>query len=119
MLLDGEGRPVLVIGTPGGQQIPNTIAAVVLRRLLHGETLEDMVAAPRFIYTGGELVLETDENAGALREMGYAVRVVDPALRSDFGSINALEVDWETGAVSSVADPHRSAGFRVTEAGGS
>ncbi|GGK70823.1 gamma-glutamyltranspeptidase [Ornithinimicrobium pekingense] len=119
MLLDGEGRPVLVIGTPGGQQIPNTIAAVVLRRLLHDEPLEDLVAAPRFIYTGGELVLETDDNAAELREMGYAVRVVDPALRSDFGSVNALEVDWDARTVSSVADPHRSAGFRVTGPAGS
>ncbi len=115
MLLDGQGRPVLVIGTPGGQQIPNTIAAVVLRWLLHGEELAPAIQASRFIYTGGELVLETDEHASELRDMGYAVHVVEPALRSDFGSVNALEIDWEAGTVTSAADPRRSAAFRVTE----
>ncbi|MGC5584881.1 gamma-glutamyltransferase [Ornithinimicrobium sp. W1665] len=117
LLLDDQGRPVLVLGTPGGQQIPNTIAAAVLRWTLHDAELEDLVAAPRFIATGGEMVLETDEHAAELRERGYAVRVVDPATRADFGSLNVLEVDWEAGTVTSVADGRRAAGFRVEETG--
>ncbi|WP_122260797.1 gamma-glutamyltransferase [Ornithinimicrobium cerasi] len=114
MLLDDQGRAVLVLGTPGGQQIPNTIAAAVLRWSLHGEGLEAIVRAPRFVLAEGEMALETGDLAAPLQDLGYAVRVVDPSLRSDFGSLQVLEVDWEGGVVSSVADDRRSAGFRVS-----
>ena len=117
MLLDEQGRPVLILGTPGGQQIPNTLASVVLRWSLHDVDLAELVAAPRFIHTGGEMVLETDLHRAALAERGYAVRVVEPATRADFGSVNALEVDWDAGTVRSVVDERRSAGFRVADDG--
>ncbi|WP_289019583.1 gamma-glutamyltransferase [uncultured Ornithinimicrobium sp.] len=115
MVLDEQGRPALVIGTPGGQQIPNTIAAAVLRWSLHDAELADLVAAPRFIHTGGEMVLETAQLEGALRDRGYAVRVVDPATRADFGSLNVLEVDWDEGTITSVADERRAAGFSIAD----
>jgi len=118
MLLDDQGRPVLVLGTPGGQQIPNTIAAAVLRWSLHDEDLADIVAAPRFIHTGGEMVLETAQLEGALRDRGYAVRVVDPGARDEFGSLNMLEVDWDEGTITSVADERRAAGFRIADEDG-
>ncbi|WP_131103831.1 gamma-glutamyltransferase [Ornithinimicrobium sufpigmenti] len=113
MVLDDAGRPVLVLGTPGGQQIPNTIASAVLRWTLHGEELEDLVAAPRFLHVGGELLLENSDLAEEMRELGYVVRVLDPSRRSEFGSLQALEVDWDQGSVTSVADDRRSGGFSL------
>lgn len=113
MVLDDAGRPVLVLGTPGGQQIPNTIASAVLRWTLHGEELADLVAAPRFLHVGGELLLENSDLAEEMRELGYVVRVLDPSRRSEFGSLQALEVDWDQGSVTSVADDRRSGGFSL------
>jgi len=42
-----EGRPVLVLGSPGGPTIISTVAQVVANRLLLGMDLADAVRAPR------------------------------------------------------------------------
>jgi gamma-glutamyltranspeptidase/glutathione hydrolase len=113
MLLDAQQRPVLVIGTPGGRQIPSTTANVVTRWALHGQPLETAVPAGRFILTDGELRLETPLLAEETRALGYDVVVADEASRANYGSIQALAIDWETGGVTSFADERRSAGFVV------
>jgi len=42
-----QGRPVLVLGTPGGDTIPNTIVEVFLNVVDYGMTIDDAVDAPR------------------------------------------------------------------------
>lgn len=64
------------------------------------------------------MVLETAQLEGALRDRGYAVRVVDPGARDEFGSLNMLEVDWDEGTITSVADERRAAGFRIADEDG-
>jgi len=46
-LVLAEGRPVLVLGTPGGDTIPSTIAQVLSNVIDHGLTLDAAVDAPR------------------------------------------------------------------------
>lgn len=46
LVLDGEA-PVLVLGTPGGDTIPNTIVQVLRHVVDHGEPLSAAVDAPR------------------------------------------------------------------------
>ena len=46
LVLDGE-QPVLVLGTPGGDTIPNTVVQVLRHVVDHGETLSAAVNAPR------------------------------------------------------------------------
>ncbi|KGM09375.1 hypothetical protein N868_02390 [Cellulomonas carbonis T26] len=113
MLLDDEGRPVLVVGTPGGRQIPNTTAQVVTLWALHGQDLATAVAAERFMLTDGRMRLETDRLRGELQARGYAVRVTLPEYRANYGSVQALEVDWDARTVEGVADTRRSAGFET------
>ncbi len=43
-----EGKPVLVLGTPGGSTIITTVAQVIVDIVDFGMTLEEAVAAPRF-----------------------------------------------------------------------
>jgi len=113
MLLDARQRPVLVLGTPGGQQIPSTIANVVTRWALHDQPLETAVRSDRFYLTDGELRLETSPLADAMHGMGYDVVVTDEAARPSYGSVQALAIDWAGGRVSGFADERRSAGFVV------
>ena len=115
MLLDAQDRPVLVLGTPGGRQIPNTTAQVITFWALHGLSLEDAVRADRFLLTDGQLRVESDRLAADLTARGYPVRVTSAASRADWGSVQALEVDWGAGAVSGVADTRRSAGVEVAK----
>ncbi|HEX3776375.1 MAG TPA: gamma-glutamyltransferase [Polyangiaceae bacterium] len=46
LVLDGE-KPLLVLGTPGGDTIPSTIVQIFRHLVDHGETLADAVDAPR------------------------------------------------------------------------
>jgi gamma-glutamyltranspeptidase/glutathione hydrolase len=46
-LVLSAGRPVLVLGTPGGDTIPSTIASLVRNLVDRGMTLDDAVDAPR------------------------------------------------------------------------
>lgn len=116
MLLDDQRRPVLVIGTPGGSQIPNVLAGVIARWALHGQDLAEAVPAPRYSLTGSELVVEPGAPADELRGLGYAVRVLEEVQRQDwFGSVQAVEVDWDSGELSSVADPRRAGGYVIQE----
>lgn len=113
MLLDAEGRPALVVGTPGGRQIPNTTAQVVMLWALHGQTLEEAVPADRFNLTGDRFRLESPRLQDELRARGYEVQVAGPEQRASFGSAQVLEVDWEAGTVHGVADTRRSAGVET------
>lgn len=113
MLLDDQGRPVLVIGTPGGRQIPNTTAQVITMWALHRLSLDEAVRADRFLLADGELRIESDRLAADLEARGYPVRVTPPESKADWGSIQALEIDWNAGTVSGVADTRRSAGVEV------
>lgn len=113
--VDAQGRPVLVIGSPGGRLIPNILAGVLARHLLQGQGLEAAVLAPRWHLEGERLAVEglpsgVREELGAL---GYAVDRVPDSARL-FGSVHALAVDPETGAVSGVADPRRGGAFEVS-----
>lgn len=117
MLLDTEGRPVLVLGAPGGRQIPNTTAQVVILWALHGLSLDQAVPIDRFILDRGVLRLESDGLADPMQELGYQVEVTSPASRANYGSVQALAIDWESRTVSGFADTRRSAGFEVAGSG--
>lgn len=112
-LLDASGRPVLVLGTPGGRQIPNTIAQVVALWALHDQNLDVAVTAERFFLNGGQLRLESSRLSADLTALGYDVRVTSPGGRSVYGSVQALDVDWEAGTVAGFVDPRRSAGYET------
>ena len=114
MVLDSTGRPALIIGAPGGSQIPNTTASVVLRWALLGQGLEQAVPAPRFKLDNGLMRLESARHATALQKLGYRTRVMPKSYRASWGSVQALSVDWDSRAVTGVADTRRSAGVAVS-----
>lgn len=114
MVLGSDGRPALVIGAPGGSQIPNTTASVVLRWALLGQRLEAAVPAPRFKLDNGLMRLESAEHVAALQKLGYRTRVMPPSFRASWGSVQALAVDWQARSVTGVADTRRSAGVAVS-----
>ncbi|MFC7404949.1 gamma-glutamyltransferase family protein [Georgenia alba] len=116
VVLDGQGRPVLGIGSPGGHQIPNILSNVILRWSLHGQSLEEAVASPRFILDGTLLTTEPqpDPVAADLAALGWTLDVV-PVEDAVFGSVQALEVDHETGEVTGTADSRREADVAVEQ----
>lgn len=113
LLLDAEKRPALVVGLPGGRQIPSALATVISLWALQGMSVKDAVMAPRFqLLATGVLRLEDAELAGAMEDLGYTVEV--PEQQQTFGSVQAIALDWRSGALSGHADPRRGAAVEIT-----
>lgn len=118
LALDDDGQVVLALGSPGGQLIPTTIAEVLARYLLQGQSLEESVLAPRWQLQGSTLQVEALPSA-VRRELaaeGLQVQRVPDSERL-FGSVQVLAVDPTTGEVSGVADPRRGAAYEVAPPG--
>ena len=100
----------LVLGSPGGGTIINTVLQVLLNVLTYKMDVLQAVMAPRFYHQWmpDQLTLEegrfSAETLEKLRQAGYKV-----VLRSDIGECEAIEVDPATGWRFGAADP-RGAG---------
>jgi gamma-glutamyltranspeptidase/glutathione hydrolase len=87
-----DGRPVLVVGTPGGSRIITTVLEVIVNVIDHGMTLQEAVDAPRIHQqwlpdtVAGEPYAFSADTAQALTKMGYKVVALEP-----WGAGNAAE----------------------------
>lgn len=101
-----DNRPFLALGTSGGTAIPTTIVQVFLAVVVHGKSLQDAVAAPRYHHAAvpDEMVTERGRapqaTIDALNARGHGVKLV-PAL----GDVHAIL--FENGRMVAVADPRR------------
>jgi len=100
-----DGRPFLALGSSGGTAIPTTILQVFLNVVVHGKSLPDAVAAPRWHHaaTPDEMLVERSAPQLVvqwLNEKGHAV-----AHRQSIGDVHAIL--FENGRLVAVADPRR------------
>lgn len=110
IVLDPEGRLMMVLGTPGGPTIITSVAQVIVNVIDHRMTLAQAVAAPRIhhqawpdqiFYEKGGLSAEVVER---LRALGHTVEE-----RSGYsGDLAAIE--RRDGRWIGVADPRRGGG---------
>lgn len=117
IILDGEGRPVLAAGSPGGHQILNILGTVFVQWGLQDRSLEEAVATPRFRAEEDTLFLEEstpDALISDLEELGWETEVWPDTLAS-FGSLQPLEIDYDAGTVSGVDDPRREGAHVITD----
>ncbi|WP_411732451.1 gamma-glutamyltransferase family protein [Paeniglutamicibacter sp.] len=117
MVLDEQGRVVMGIGTPGGQQIPNILASVLVPVLLQGQPVQDAVDGPRFHLQGGILAVEGKAGTtlkALARSNGWTLR---ETTRADgiFGSIQALWVEHDTGTIDGATDARRDGDHDVAD----
>lgn len=117
MVLDDQGRVVLGIGTPGGHQIPNILTSVMVPWALQDAPLQEAIDAPRHSLQDGVLALEQEPSADVaelIDEHGWEPQVTTRA-DAVFGSVQALEIDYEDGSVIGAKDARRDADFAVTD----
>jgi gamma-glutamyltranspeptidase/glutathione hydrolase len=87
-----DGKPVLVVGAPGGSRIITTVLEVIVNVIDHGMTLQEAVDAPRIHHQwfpdtlAGEPFALSADTVKALTGMGYKVVELEP-----WGSGNAAE----------------------------
>jgi gamma-glutamyltranspeptidase/glutathione hydrolase len=110
-----NGEPELVVGTPGGRTIINTVLQVILNILDHELDLGQAVEAPRIHHQWlpDALFYEnfgfSPDTIDLLEEMGHKVRA-----RGDQGSVSAIKFDRAKGVLFGAAD---SRGFDARAAG--
>ncbi|TAJ25091.1 MAG: gamma-glutamyltransferase family protein [Planctomycetota bacterium] len=114
VLRDNGNTVAFVIGSPGGPRIISSIAEVLLRVLVYGQTLEQAIAAPRLHQQALPARTECEQHfapalAARLRERGHEIEIV----ARQWSSVQAIAVE-PGGAPIGVSDP-RSAGAAVAE----
>src|SRR5216683_1153513 len=75
-----EGKPVLVLGSPGSSKIITTVANVLMGVVDYGMNIQEAVNAPRFHHQWLPDVLNVEQwfspdTVSALRHMGYNVQI--------------------------------------------
>jgi gamma-glutamyltranspeptidase/glutathione hydrolase len=87
-----DGKPVLVVGTPGGSRIITTVLEIIINVIDHGMALKDAVDAPRIHHQwlpdtlAAEPSALSAETVKSLTKMGYQVVPLEP-----WGTGNAAE----------------------------
>jgi gamma-glutamyltranspeptidase/glutathione hydrolase len=87
-----DGKPVLVVGTPGGSRIITTVLEVIVNFIDHGMTLQEAIDAPRIHHQwlpdtiGAEPFALSADTVKTLTAMGYKIVPLEP-----WGSGNAVE----------------------------
>ncbi len=105
-----DGRPFLLVGTPGSFGIMQTPPQMLLNVLDFGFSVQAAIEAPRFrTMTGYELPLEGRIPPAVVRELerrGHQPRALDDWTMF-FGGGQGLMVDPDSGAFLAGADPRR------------
>lgn len=117
-----DGRVRLLLGSPGGRTIINTVTLVAIQRLLFARSLAESVDAPRFHHQWfpDQIQYERD-NAGpfpiiskTLVEMGHNAPT---PRRGRQGSLHAIELDPSGSTATGVADWRRGGAARAASPG--
>lgn len=114
IVADDEGRPVLGLGTPGGARIPNVLSSAIASWALHDQPLAEVVDAPRFNVDENALYVEEGllDAVDSLLSRGWG-EVAHEDDRLYFGSIQALEIDYDNGEIIGATDARREADHRI------
>ena len=118
MVLDAQDRVVMGVGTPGGHQIPNILSAVLVPWALQDVSLQEAVDAPRHSLQDGVLALESEpsqEVADLITQRGWQPQVTTRA-DAVFGSVQALEINYEDGTVDGAVDSRRDGDLAIIDA---
>jgi gamma-glutamyltranspeptidase/glutathione hydrolase len=108
-----DGKPLLVIGTPGGPRIIQFVAETVLRVIDQQMALQDAIEAPHLTHLGGTTTIEPaladPAYTNALQALGHKVQTGEQA-----SGLHGIWIDPATGDLHSGVDPRRegsAAGF--------
>jgi gamma-glutamyltranspeptidase / glutathione hydrolase len=79
-----DGKPLLVVGTPGGSRIITTVLEIIVNVIDHGMTVQEAVDAPRMHHqwlpdtVAGEPFAFSADTVNFLTHMGYRVVPLEP-----------------------------------------
>lgn len=99
-VVDGAGRPVVAVGTPGGHTIGQTVPQIVMNHLDFGMDIQAAIAAPRVSFVEPDrLVVEETVAAdvvAALEARGHRI-----GRSQGIGNAHGLTIQWGEGGLPS------------------
>ncbi len=100
-----QGKPFLIVGSPGGSRIIGTVLNVVTHMIDFGDSLEDAVKAPRVINRDGPVEMEPElfrdrDLKRELQRRGHPM-IENPVI----GNVQAIGFDPENDFVMGESDP--------------
>jgi len=115
-----DGKVKLLIGSPGGRTIINTVTEILTQILILDRPLDEAIDGPRFHHQWfpDAIRFETVDNGLfeemklKLQAMGHAIEVRDSWRQ---GSAHGIMVDLDTGIAQGVADWRRGGGAKAVE----
>jgi len=112
-----EGRPFLLIGSPGGRTIPNTVLQTILNVVDFKMDVAEAISAPRMHHQWlpDRISIEkfgtTKDSQRLLEMMGHHVQVVESSRW--MGSVTAIMIDTLTNMRLGSADPRERDGAAI------
>ena len=93
-IVEKDGKPMMVLGSPGGSTIPTSVIQVISNVIDFGMDIKSAVNAPRFHHQWLPDHISVEERRfdaltlGALKEMGHQIKE-----RRAIGQVNAIYID--------------------------
>lgn len=114
------GKAKLVIGSPGGRTIINTVTEILTQTLILDRSLEQAIEGPRFHHQWFPDVIRLEAASNGLFEemkpklesMGHQTQLQEGTRQ---GSANGIIVNLDSGVAQGVADWRRGAAARAVE----
>lgn len=113
-----NGKPELVVGSPGSFGILQSVPQVAMNVVDFGMNIQDAISAPRFRWKdelgsvpAKELIIETripEKTLSELREMGYVLDTSLGEWSMTVGGAQGVTIDYKTGWFMGGADPRRN-----------
>ncbi|MEO5995512.1 MAG: gamma-glutamyltransferase [Chitinophagaceae bacterium] len=113
-----NGKPELIVGSPGSFGILQSVPQVAMNVVDYGMNIQDAISAPRFRWKdelgsvpAKEIIMETripPNVINTLKAMGY---VIDTSLGDwtmTVGGAQGITIDYKTGWIMGGADPRRN-----------
>ncbi|MEW4565455.1 gamma-glutamyltransferase [Bremerella sp. JC770] len=115
-----DGKAKLIIGSPGGRTIINTVVEILTQTLILERPLDEAIDGPRFHHQWfpDAIRFETVDNGlfeelkPKLEAMGHEIEVHDTWRQ---GSAHGIMIDLDTGVAQGVADWRRGGGAEAVE----
>ena len=106
-----DGRPIAVLGLPGGDAIISTMTQVIVNLLDFGMDLQTAIASPRVFTIHSQRALEierpvAEQSKALLRSLGHDLE--ESNRNAYFGVVQAVQRDTTTGLLLGVSDERRS-----------
>lgn len=110
LILLKDGKPVLVVGTPGGGRIVAAMAQIVANVVNFNMDISTAIDYPRFHASGEHLIMENRFSKDVLKKLKkhkYILHIASSPYHVYFGGAHGITIDQKSGMIYGAADKRR------------